>query len=153
MDARIFSPFIDTFFQVLPELGIKQVERGKLSLKEKLSVTRDVTALIGLSGGLRGNIAICMDEATAKKISSIMMMGKPVETLDDLAQSAIAELANMLSANAMTIVGQNGFTMQVAPPTLITGEKISCIVSQVKSLNVEIYTEAGLIEINIGLES
>ncbi len=153
MDARMFSPFIDTFFQVLPGLGIKQVERGKLSLKEKLSAARDVTALIGLSGGLRGNIAITMDEATAKKIASIMMMGRPVETLDDMAQSAIAEMANMISANAMTIVGQNGFAMQVTPPTLITGEKISCIVSQVKSLNVEIYTEAGMIEINIGLES
>jgi chemotaxis protein CheX len=94
-----------------------------------------------------------MDEDTAKKISSIMMMGRPVETLDDMAQSAIAEMANMLSANAMTIVGQNGVSMQVAPPTVITGKNISCIVSQVKSLNVEIYTEAGLIEINIGLES
>jgi CheY-specific phosphatase CheX len=41
----------------------------------------------------------------------------------------------------------------VTPPTLITGERISCIVSQVKSLNVEIYTEAGMIEINIGLEN
>ena len=153
MDARMFSPFIDTFFQVLPGLGIKKVERGKLSLKENLAATRDVTALIGLSQGIQGNIAITMDEATAKKIASIMMMGRPVETLDDMAQSAIAEMANMLSSNAMTIIGQNGFTMKVSPPTLITGEKVSCIVSQVKSLNVEIYTEAGLIEINIALES
>jgi chemotaxis protein CheX len=153
MDAKMFSPFIDTFFQVLPGLGIKNVERGRLSLKEKLSATRDVTALIGLSGSLRGNIAMSMDETTAKKIASIMMMGRPVETFDDMAQSAIAEIANMISANAMTMIGQNGFSMQVTPPTLITGEKISCIVSQVKSLNVEIYTEAGVIEINIGLES
>ncbi len=153
MDARMFSPFIDTFFQVLPGVGIKKVERGRLTLKEKLSAARGVTALIGFSGGLRGNITMTMDEATAKKIASIMMMGSPVETLDEMAQSAISELANMISSNAMAIVGQNGFTMQVTPPTLITGEKISCIVSQVKSLNVEIYTEAGMIEINIGLES
>ncbi len=153
MDAKLFSPFIDTFFQVLPGLGIKNVERGKLSLKEKLSAARDVTALIGLSGGIRGNIAISMDLAAAKKIASIMMMGRPVETFDDMAQSAIAELANMISANAMTIVGQNGFAMQVSPPTLISGEKVFCIVSPVKSLNVEIYTEAGMVEVNIGLES
>jgi chemotaxis protein CheX len=153
MDARVFSPFIDTFFQVLPGLGFKKVERGKLSLRERLSATRDVTALIGLSGGTRGNIAISMDEGTAKKVASIMMADRPVELLDDMAQSAISELANMLSANAMTIVGQNGVSMQVSPPTLITGEKISCVVSMVQSLNVEIFTEAGMIEINIGLES
>jgi chemotaxis protein CheX len=52
-----------------------------------------------------------INQATAKKIASIMMTGRPVETLDDMAQSAISELANMISANAMTIVGQNGFTM------------------------------------------
>jgi chemotaxis protein CheX len=149
----MLSPFIDTFFQVLPGLGIKKVERGRLSLKEKLVATRDVTALIGLSHGIQGNITISMDEPTARKIASIMMMGKPVDTLDEMAQSAIAEMANMLSSNAMTIIGQNGFVMKVSPPTLITGEKISCIVSQVKSLNVEIYTEAGMIEINIGLEN
>jgi chemotaxis protein CheX len=152
MDARMFSPFIDTFFQVLPELGFKKVERGKLTLREKLMATRDVTALIGLSQGVQGNIAISMDEDTAKKIASIMMMGRPVGELDEMAQSAIAEMANMLSSNAMTIIGESGLTLKVSPPTLITGKHISCIVSQVKSLNVEIFTEAGLIEINIGLE-
>jgi chemotaxis protein CheX len=152
MDAKMFSPFIDTFFQVLPELGIKRVERGKLTLREKLIATRDVTALIGLSQGMQGNITIGMDEDTAKKIASIMMMGRPVPELDEMAQSAIAEMANMLSSNAMTTIAQNGFAVKVSPPTLITGKAISCIVSQVKSLNVEIYTEAGLLEINIGLE-
>lgn len=152
MDARLFSPFIEAVFQVLPSLGLQHVERGGLTLKEKLQATNEVTALIGLSRDLQGNVAISMSENTAKKIASIMMMGKPVETLDEMAQSAIAELANMLASSAMTALDQNGLAVGVSPPTLITGKNLFCIVSQVKTLAVEIRTETGPIEISIGLE-
>jgi len=124
---------------VLPSIGIKKVERGKLSIKEKLSSTHNVTVLIGLSGSLRGNITISM--------------GKPVEAFDDVAQSAIAEMANMISAKSAIIASQNGFATKISPPTVITGDRVSCIISQVKSLNVEMFTEAGLIEVTIGLEN
>lgn len=152
MDVRMFSPFLEAVFQVLPGLGLQQVERGGLALKEKLQATNEVTALIGLSRDLQGNVAISMSENTAKKIASIMMMGKPVETLDEMAQSAIAELANMLASSAMTALDQNGLAVGVSPPTLITGKNLFCIISQVKALAVEIRTETGPIEISIGLE-
>ena len=152
MDVKMFSPFLEAVFQVLPGLGLQRVERGGLTLKEKLQATNEVTALVGLSCDLQGNVAISMSENTAKKIASIMMMGKPVELLDEMAQSAIAELANMLASSAITTFDQNGLKVGVSPPTLITGRSLFCIVSQVKALAVEIRTESGPIEISIGLE-
>jgi chemotaxis protein CheX len=148
----MFSPFIEAVFQVLPGLGIREVQRGRLTLKEKLQAANDVTALVGLSRDLRGNMAISMSEETARRIVSIMMMGRPVAALDDMAQSALAELANMLASSALPIFEQNGLAVGVSPPTLITGRNLFCIVSQVQALAVEILMEAGAIEICIGLE-
>ncbi len=152
MDARMFSPFIEAVFQVLPGLGINEVERGGLALKEKLQATNEVTALVGFSRDLQGNMAISMSEDTAMKMASIMMMGKSVTTLDEMAQSAITELANMLASSAITAYDENGLMVGVSPPTLITGKNLFCIVSQVKALAVEFYTETGPLEISIGLE-
>jgi len=152
MDVKMYTPFIEAFFQVLPSLGFKDVKRGGLELKDKLIATMNVIALVGLSNEVRGNVAYSMTEVTAQKIASIMMMGMPVEQFDDMAQSAVAEMANMLAASATFGLEYSGFAVSISPPTLITGRNINAMVSQVKTLAVEMTTEAGSIEVNIGLE-
>lgn len=152
MDARLISPFIDALHRVLPEMGFIDVKRGNLALKENLAATTDVTTLVGLSDGIRGNVIYCMSEETAKKTASIMMMGMPVEEFDDMAQSAISELANMITANASTAFSDMGYAVSVSPPSLITGENITAIIAQVRTLSVEVLTDAGPIEVNVGLE-
>lgn len=152
MDAKKYAPFVDAFAEILPQLGFQAVKRGNLALKEKLMATRDVTAILGLTQKIRGNVAYGMAEDTAKNIASIMMGGMPVENFDEMAQSAISELANMVTANAAISLENIGLETNISPPTLIVGKNITARISQVKSLMVEIITEAGLIEINIGLE-
>ena len=152
MDAKLLSPFMDACLEVLPQLGIQNVTKGNLSLKEKLFATMNVTSIVGLSKDLWGNIAYSMSEDTAKKIASIMMMGIPVETFDTIAKSAISELSNMLTARASVYFEGMGMSVQISPPTLIIGDNVTIMVSQVRTFAIEINTEVGLIELNIGIE-
>lgn len=152
MDVKMVTPFIDAFFNVLPQLGLQGIERGKLGLKDKLVATMDVTAVIGLSRSLRGNVTYSMSEKTAKTIASTMMMGMAVEHFDEMAQSAIAELSNMVTANAGIGYEEAGLAVDISPPTLIIGENVTARVSQVQTIAVEILTQAGVIEVNVGLE-
>lgn len=152
MDAKMVSPFLEAFFSVLPAVGMSDVRRGSIALKEKLLATRDITALVGLSGDIRGNVAYCMGDDTARGVASVMMMGMPVDRFDEMAQSAISELANMLTSGASTAFSGQGLFVNISPPTLITGQNVKVMVSQVRTLSIEIITEAGLIEINVGLE-
>jgi chemotaxis protein CheX len=146
----MYLPFVEAFFEVLPNFGFKEIKRGDLSLKDKLVAGMDVTALIGLSKDLRGNVAYGMNQTTAKNVAS-MMMGNPVKDLDGMAQSAIAEMANILASNAVMALERDGLSVNISPPALITGDKV-VVVSQVRTLAIQINTEAGLIEANIGLE-
>jgi chemotaxis protein CheX len=147
----MYLPFVEAFFEVLPNFGFTEIKRGDLSLKDKLVAGMDVTALIGLSKDLRGNVAYGMDQTTAQNIASMMMMGTPVEELDGMAQSAIAEMANILASNAVIALEREGLSVNISPPALITGDKV-VVVSRVKTLAIFIRTEAGPIEANIGLE-
>jgi hypothetical protein len=95
----MYLPFVEAFFEVLPNFGFKEIKRGQLSLKDKLVSEMNVTALIGLSKDVRGNVAYGMGETTAQNVASCMM-GFPVEEFDEMAKSAVAELANMLASRA-----------------------------------------------------
>lgn len=152
MDEKVISPFLEAFFDVLPGIGCSDIKQGKFNLKEKLTDSLEVTALVGLSVGLNGNVAYCMSEDTAKNMASIMMMGMPVEELDEMAQSAIAEMANMLTARAATAFSSQGVNVNISPPVLITGEKVKFLFRKVKIFCIEIITKGGIIEMNVGLE-
>ena len=136
----------------LPQLGFQQVKRGNLRVSEKMAVSLDVIAVVGLSQQLRGNVAYAMSQETAKKFASVMMMGMPVEQLDEMSQSAISEASNMITANAAMTLESQGISVNISPPTLVIGQGVKVRISQVQSLIVEIVTEAGVIEVILGLE-
>ena len=152
MDAALATPFIKAFFDLLPQMGFQQVKRGNLRVSEKMAVSLDVIAVVGLSQQLRGNVAYAMSQDTAKKFASVMMMGMPVERLDEMSQSAISEASNMLTANAAMTLESQGLSVNISPPTLVIGNGVKVRISQVQSLIVEIVTEAGVIEVILGLE-
>ena len=137
---------------MLPQLGFQQVKRGNLRVSEKMAVSLDVIAVVGLSQQLRGNVAYAMSQETAKKFASVMMMGMPVEQLDEMSQSAISEASNMITANAAMTLESQGISVNISPPTLVIGQGVKVRISQVQSLIVEIVTEAGVIEVILGLE-
>ena len=152
MDAALATPFIKAFFDLLSHLGFQQVMRGNLRVSEKMAVSLDVIAVVGLSQQLRGNVAYAMSQETAKKFASVMMMGMPVEQLDEMSQSAISEASNMITANAAMTLESQGISVNISPPTLVIGQGVKVRISQVQSLIVEIVTEAGVIEVILGLE-
>lgn len=151
MDVKMYLPFVEAFFEVLPNCGFKEIKRGQLSLKDKLVSEMNVTALIGLSKDVRGSVAYGMGEITAQNVASCMI-GFPVEEFGETAKSAVAELANMLASRAAVILERGGFLVSISPPALIVGENVT-VLSHVRILAVEIFTGAGLIEANIGLET
>ncbi len=135
---------------VMPGLGFQQVKRGRLSVSDSNKIASlGVMVVIGLTQQIRGNIAYNMTEDSAKRIASKMMMGMPVESLDAMAESAIAELGNMLAANAAMILEQQGTRLEISPPTVITGQSFASSVTDAKRLNIEMFVDDIPLEVNV----
>ena len=66
-----------------------------------------------------------------------MMMGMPVSEFDELAQSAIREMSNMLTARAATNFTQMGLDVDITTPQLSIGGDITTKISDAHYLNVE----------------
>ncbi|KAJ50056.1 chemotaxis protein CheX [Clostridium tetanomorphum] len=151
MDVKLINPFIEAFYNVMPQIGFFKIEKGEVYLKEKHLSGTGVLINLGLVGDFKGNIIYGIDLESAKKIASTMMMGMPVSELDDMAQSAISELTNMLTANASINFSNMGKNINISTPTLIYGDKIEIKVNTDKVLCIKILVDDIPIEINVAI--
>ena len=137
----------------MPQLGFGNIQRGNLSVKGQELTYSGVIIIVGIVGAIKGNVVYCIGMEAAKKIASTMMMGMPVDTLDEMSRSALSELTNMLTANAATSFFNAGITMDISTPTLLYGENISVKMSSNQVLCIQLLADEYPIEINIAFEN
>lgn len=152
LDAKFINPFLNAFTGVVPKVGFVSVVRGKVFTKEQFVDSLGVSIQVGMKCQGDGNIIFNMTEQTAKTICSVMMMGKPIDTIDDMAKSAVCEMVNMIVSHASTSLHQIGFAVRINPPSFLQGN------GRVKVCNstyigIEMIIDNCPIEISIGLNA
>ena len=68
-----------------------------------------------------------------------------------MAKATITELANLITAQAVTKLHDLGFKFDLTPPALFTGEKMEIANQEVEALIVPMITEQGKIEVNVAI--
>jgi chemotaxis protein CheX len=151
MDAKLVNPFIDAFTVVMPQMGFSEPQRKGVGVRSKVADSLGVSVIVGFTKQIRGNVVYNMSEDTAKYIASKMMMGMPVPEFNDMAQSAISEMSNMLTANAATNLAALGLEVDISTPSMTIGAdfKIKISASQYLAINVEL--EGHPVEIDIAI--
>lgn len=152
MKVEYINPFVTATFEILKAVADITPKRGKLTLKTAAIPSFGVSVLVGVVGEVKGQVIYSLSEETGKKISSAMMMGMPVDAFDEMAKSAVSELANMITGNASTQLAAQGLTIDISPPTLVTGSNIHIATSNAQTIVIPVETELGTFEINVSLE-
>lgn len=150
MNVEFLNPFLVAIGDILEsELGEKP-QIGSLAFEESSFTSDDVTVLVGVTGEVEGLVFYGMSEGTACRLAAAMM-GTPVPALDALAESAIAELGNMIAGRASAGLEQAGFTSRLAPPSLIHGRGALISTIQIRRLVVPVTTSRGDIRVHLAL--
>jgi len=150
MRVEYINPFVESAFNVLKEVLNCDVRRGELFLKSTSMPVMGVAALVGLAGDVEGRVLFDMSKDTALKVASVMN-GEQLPSLDDLAKATITELANMITAQAVTKLHDLGFQFDLTPPAIFTGDNMEVTSSDVEALIVPMETSYGKIEINVAI--
>ena len=156
MRVEYINPFVETSYRVLKDvLGGADVKRGDLYLKSTAMPVMGVAALVGLADDVEGRVLFDMNMETALNIASKMNEERLPE-FDDLAKATISELANIITAQAVTKLHELGFKFDLTPPTLFAGEKMEIAAlggtnENVEALIVPLITEYGKIEVNVAI--
>lgn len=99
------------------ELAVKLTLSGAEQVASQYT-TNELTALIGISGRLEGNVLYGFTQDSARSIAS-KMIGQEVVEMDEMALSAIGEIANMITGNAATLLANLGAECEITPPVII----------------------------------
>lgn len=152
MRVEYINPFVETAYSVLSEVLGGNIQRGQLYLKKTSTPVMGVAVLVGLAGDVEGRILFDMTIDTALKIASQMNM-EELPAFDALAKATITELANLITAQAVTKLHELGFRFDLTPPTLFTGEKMEVsLTKDVEALIVPMETQQGKLEINVAIQ-
>lgn len=150
MRVEYINPFVEAAFNVLKEVLNCEVKRGDLYLKATTMPVLGVAALVGLAGDVEGRVLFDMSRKTALDIAS-SMNGETLSTMDELAKATITELANMITAQAVTKLHDLGFKFDLTPPALFTGENMEVSDHEVEALIVPMDLPQGKVEINVAV--
>lgn len=121
INVECINPFLMAATSILRDACQIELKIGKPYVRTTEFEDDSVIIMIGVTGEMRGQVIIGMKFAEACQIASKMMMGMPVNDLDDMATSAISELGNMIMGNAATILSTKGVGIDITPPTLCRG--------------------------------
>ncbi|PIE98574.1 MAG: chemotaxis protein CheX [Treponema sp.] len=150
MRVEYINPFTEAAYNVLSQVLGGEIERGDLYLKSSCMPVMGVAAIVGLAGDVEGRVIFDMTLETALKIASAMN-NEELEKFDELARATITELANLITAQAVTKLHDLGFKFDLTPPALFTGENMEISNTDMEALIVPMGTEQGRIEINVAV--
>ncbi len=150
MNVKFLNPFVDAANEVLMAEASMKVTRGSLTLQKSAMTASDVTVLLTLVGQVQGVVLYGMSTSTALKIVS-RMMGQDFAEFDNLAQSGVAELGNVITGCATIKLAEVGYEATISPPTVIEGRGVKISTLDFSRIVVPLTTEAGDIIIHLAL--
>jgi chemotaxis protein CheX len=152
MNIEYINPFIEASQAVFRQIASMEAKLGKVYLKTSPYSSEDIVIMVGLTGKIRGQANFSMHRKFGLRLASSMMMGMPVTELDDMAKSAISELANMIMGNAATILYNRGIHIDITPPSLLIGENIRISQSKMTTICIPLLIGDDKVELDISSE-
>ncbi len=125
MKAEYINPFLESARVVIEQVVNVRPTTGDLSVKDVKLIEGYIWIQIGVSGQMNGDVVFGLHEQVALRIVSAMMGGFQITELDDMSQSAISELGNMISGNASTLLYNQGVQIDITPPKLVMAASVA----------------------------
>lgn len=152
MDAKLVNPIIEAFMDIMPQMGFPMPKRKRIYLQDRNVISNGVTLAVGFTRQLHGKVVYNMTADTARYIASTMMLGVPVTKFNELAQSALREMSNMLTARAATNFTKLELEVDITTPELVIDEDHTIKISDAQYLTVEMEVGGNRVDIALSVE-
>jgi chemotaxis protein CheX len=149
MHAQIIVPFLESAQQVLQMMTSFSMNAGTVAEAAPDLHEHQVWIRVDLKGEVDGQVVFGLKPELALKIAGAMMGGFELSQFDEMSQSAIAELANMISGNACIQLSNSGMQIDITPPRVQHGESIEQPMQEVAYAVPLELQELGILEIKL----
>lgn len=144
--ANVFVRGATTVFT--QEVGVN-LSRTGLTRKSAPVPNLPISIVIGITGGIRGQVVYSMDQTFAYAVTKAMIPNKLPSELKKLTNSAVSEIANMITGQAsIALAGENDL-IHLTPPAVFSGSGMTVDFLSIPTLCLSFISEIGSLEINI----
>ena len=148
MKAENVNSFVQGAQNALSLICGEPGKLGKVFIKQGTYHTLGNSVVIGFIGQLKGEAIYTMNDDCGLYLASKVMMGRPVNSMDDIAKSAVSELANIISGHASIMLSKHEMEVDILPPNFIEGQtsdKFSFIMPQDKVICMPLTLSTGMV--------
>lgn len=149
--AEYINPFYRATNDVFSLMLDLDTEKGTLGVVEGMIAGKEANVIIGLTGQLTGSILYSFSKEMTLEMVKIMS-GMEMNELDSFVSSALGEVANIISGNAVTYLAEENYTCDIAPPQIVIGKDQVIALATEKALLLPLKTGIGAFEISISIK-
>jgi chemotaxis protein CheX len=153
MKVEYVNAFIKASTEVLNNFIAEKYTVGKPFIRKNPFPTKEIVIILGITGEIKGQAVFSMSIDVAKAIASGMMMGMPVNEIDEMAKSALSELGNMIMGNSATLLFNKGVKIDITPPSLVKGTAIEISSAGMETMCVPLISPIGDVEFDIAMKN
>ncbi len=148
MQANLLNPFVASLDQAIASFTGLHIKKQKVVLlTSALNHGTNIHVFLGVTGDIQGNVLLSANHENGLQLAS-MMVGESLENFNDLSVSALQELLNITSGNAVTELAGMGIIAAISPPAFLSGVKLDI---RVLFPLVSILFTAGRVELYLNL--
>jgi chemotaxis protein CheX len=152
INAEFVNPFLEAASAVFKSVLNVDLRRGKLVIKESPIPSMDVAIIIGITGGVTGEVVYSMGFNMVEKVCQALVPNLSKEQIYSEYKDIIGELANMITGNALNLFASTGKKIDITTPTVVEGKDFTITMIKQTTLGINLYSPMGQLEMNIALK-
>ncbi|MEG6617361.1 chemotaxis protein CheX [Peptococcaceae bacterium 1198_IL3148] len=123
MDVNYINSFIMGTEEIFKQMaGNIKLTRQKPLMKDSQFTGESIVCIVGFNGEVEGQVVFSFTKDFALRLTS-EMCGMEIADIDDLALSALGEISNMVSGNALIKLNElTAKKANITPPTILYGD-------------------------------
>lgn len=148
MSKDLLTPFSNAASQTFKLMLDLDVSTDMVEESDSLQENKEkVDIVIEITGDLSGEVMYSFPKDTTLEMVKIMS-GMEFSEIDEFVKSALGEIANIISGNAMTGLSQNQLVCDIRPPQIVEGREDAkaegCLIQR-----ATVKTAIGDVELNL----
>ncbi len=151
MKAEYANIFIRSAVEVFSKEVNIHLTRKELAKKASPESSLPVSIILGITGYLRGQVVYAMDENFAYSVARALLPNKLPAEARRLANSAVSEMANLITGQASIALAGENETISLTPPAVLMATDLKMDFLDLPTIALTLISEIGVLEINIAL--
>lgn len=151
MKAEYANIFIRSAMEVFEKEVHVHLSRKDLTKKNAPVPSLPISIILGITGFVRGQVVYSMDQNFAYGVTHAMLPNRLPAELKKLENSAVSEIANIITGQASIVLAGDIETIDLTPPVVLMGSDLTIDFLHIPTISLSLICEIGVLEINIAL--